>query len=92
MILTGKCREDFLRQFGKYEYEIDEMYLHRLILYFLDSSSIYLSVVKTNYMCRIYIEDNIKNYHQEDFDFENRELAIKEGIILCNNIYNEKYT
>lgn len=98
MILTGKAKEYFLKQYGNEEWEIDDIYLHALIIEFFDSVGIYiepnqkwdfsgwLSIVRnksTNDV--IYLNKSMKDGY---IPFLLKSEAAIEAIKKANEIYN----
>lgn len=79
-MLTGKCQEDFFKEYGSHEMEVDELYEMILVIKFLDSryyknekffSHVFnlLNPISLISMSHIYV--------------------CKQAIELCNNHYNE---
>lgn len=105
MILTGKCKEDFLKtKIGSEVILFESMlpiYQHALIIEWFDSVGYYfntgLSFIKSKpYKCELYTLDN-DNILGECYEFKGKFLSIKQleatkqAIIKANEIYNERY-
>lgn len=92
MILTGKAKEDFLKQYGNEEWEIDDIYLHALIIEFFDSVGITVDVMPIlnnpiKWMPNpFWIEKEISTDDSECY--KTRKEATIEAIKKANEIYN----
>ena len=103
MILTGKCREDFLnycKQSESFMMTYADIYINALFIDWLDSVGIYISIES--------VFDNMLGYHRgfqvqiyqdgkqpisidKDNDvFESRQQATEEAIKQANEIYNSR--
>lgn len=102
MELTEKAKEDF----EKWLYSKHKMYLkdlkdvdldgnifqNTLIIDFFGSVGIYISIINGKNLSRIYIESDLKNYHQiEENEFKSRQKAKTEAIKKANEIYNQNH-
>jgi len=98
MILTDRALKDFLSKFGDREHEVDEIYLHALIIEFFDISKIIIVPIHehSSYYCEIkdFNDKGFGNYKSYVVvknsieDFKTRSEATKQAIIKANEIYN----
>lgn len=91
MKLTGKCKEEFFKnsRYNDFGFErLDEPCQNALIIEFLDTVGIYISIIKTKDLCQFVLEDDFKNYHQRSNDFNSRPEATNVAIEKSNEIYN----
>lgn len=86
-MLTGKAATDFLKEKGYLEWEVDEIYQMALIIDWLDSVGIHISIQWSlnNFCSVVESEEGIRDSHW----METREQAIKSAIKYANDIYNE---
>ena len=93
MILTGKCKEDFLKwyYYNNYHHQVftetsDDIFINALIIEWLDSVGIYIGITyfkDSEFHWRIHYKDKYGTRNS-------RPEAIEQAIIKANEIYNER--
>lgn len=91
MKLTGKAKEDFLKQYGNEEWEIDDIYLNALVIEFFDSVG--YTIDRDSYNKKMIITnwvDGLETQIEIDCNyFEPFEQWWEEAILTANKLYNE---
>lgn len=79
MILSDKCREDFLKEYGGQEWEFNEKYEMMLVIEFLDSKT-YKGYMFFSYVFGKYLQERIASMTHIDL--------CAQTIQRCNDFYN----
>lgn len=101
MILTGKCREDFLRYYGdeishldeiEYDFLLDSSIIRNAYYVdFFDSVGIYINIENLYYQSWwSYKVKIIPNIFEEKVMVKTRQEATEQAIKKANEIYNNK--
>ena len=89
MILTGKCKEDFIKTKIGNEINLFEsmlpIYKNALLIDFFDSVGIYINIRRTNNEFISYITNDESSFYKKI-----RQEALSEAIKKANEIYNNK--
>ena len=89
MILTGKCKEDFIKTKIGNEINLFEsmlpIYKNALLIDFFDSVGIYINIRRTNNEFMSYITNDESSFYKKI-----RQEALSEAIKKANEIYNNK--
>ena len=89
MILTDKCKEDFIKTKIGNEINLFEsmlpIYKNELLIDFFDSVGIYINIRRTNNEFMSYITNDESSFYKKI-----RQEALSEAIKKANEIYNKK--